>query len=98
MIAEWRNKNGIVSTIDVSHTLHEEHERKINRWLYGDEPREISPLPAFYEELRESFGDIAKRGGGDSIALGQDQALVRHLLVLAFGPQWEKDVSRIARH
>jgi len=22
---------------------------------------------------------------------------VRHLLVLAFGPQWEKDVARIAR-
>ena len=31
------------------------------------------------------------------LALGQQTALVRHLLVLTFGPKWEKDVARIAR-
>ena len=98
MIADWRNRNGVVSTIDVSQKLHEEHERKIHRWLYGEELKEISPLPDFYQELRDDFADIARRGGGESIALGQDQALVQHLLVLAFGPQWQKDVSRISRN
>ena len=43
--------------------------------------------------------DISHRwAAAQSIALGQDQALVRYLLVLTFGPQWEKDVSRVARN
>ncbi len=32
--------------------------------------------------------------------MGQDHEsapLVRHLLVLTFGPQWQKDVNRMAR-
>ena len=31
------------------------------------------------------------------IALDQQNALVRNLLALTFGPKWEKDVARIAR-
>jgi hypothetical protein len=97
MVEDWRARGGVVSAIDVSLLLHEEHERKMYRWLHGEEAKEISPLPDFYKQVSESFGDIAKRGGGEEIAMGQQQALVRHLLVLTFGPQWEKDVSRIAR-
>lgn len=97
MIASWTGQGGVVSTVDVSRQLHEEHERKLNKWLYGDEPREVTPLPEFYEEVRASFNDMARTGGGTSIALAQPQGLMRHILVLAFGPQWEKDVSRVAR-
>jgi len=97
LAADWRSKNGVISTIDVSERLHEEHERKLHRWLYGEELTEVSPLPEFYAQLRESYGEIAREGGGKSIALGQEQALTRHLLVLAFGPEWEKDVTRIGR-
>ena len=63
----------------------------------GEELQEVSPLPEFYAQLQASYGEIAKMGGGKSIALGQDTALMRHLLLLTFGPQWEKDVSRITR-
>ena len=97
LIAEWRAKNGVVSTIDVSQLLHEEHERKVYRWLHGEDPTEITPLPDFYKETQESFTDIARSGGGEMIALGESPALVRHLLVLTFGPRWEKDMARIAR-
>lgn len=97
LVAEWRARNGFVSTIDASYPLHAEHERKLHRWLYGEEIKEISPLPEFYEELRAAFRDIARQGGGTSVALGEDAALVRHVLVLAFGSQWEKDVGRVAR-
>jgi hypothetical protein len=69
----------------------------IYRWLYGGEPQQISPLPAFYTEVRESFAAIARDGGGDFVSLAQDRALAQHLLVLAFGPQWQKDVGRLAR-
>lgn len=95
-IASWHAKGGVVSTIDVSQLLHEEHERRINKWLYGEEPKAISPLPEFYGELKASFDAIARGGGGDDIALTSDSALARHILVLAFGPEWQKDIGKVS--
>jgi hypothetical protein len=100
LVSEWRGKGGVVSTVDVSWPLHVEYERKLHRSLYGEELKEPTPLPAFYETLRDSYREIARTGGGEMIAMGQDHEsapLVRHLLVLTFGPQWQKDVNRMAR-
>lgn len=97
LASQWAAQGGVISTVDVSQRLHEEHEKKLHRWLYGDEPSEISSLPEFYAEVRESFGQIARQAGGSSIQLGEGGALMRHVLVLAFGTQWEKDVTRVAR-
>jgi len=97
LVATWRARGGVISGIDVSLRLHEEHERKLNRWLYGEEPREVSPLPDFYKEVNQSLSAIATPTGGAVLSLGQDAALVRHLLVLTFGPQWEKDLGRVVR-
>ena len=97
LIADWRARNGFVSTIDVSYPLHAEHERQLHRWLYGDELKEITPLPDFYKELQASFHEISHQGGGTDVALGEEAALVRSVLVLAFGSQWEKDVGRVTR-
>lgn len=97
LVADWRGRGGVISTIDVSERLHEEHERRLHKWLYGEELTEISPLPEFYAQLRASYRDIARQGGGKSIELGEEGVLTRHLLVLAFGPEWEKDVTRIGR-
>jgi hypothetical protein len=97
LIDQWHAQGGVVSTIDVSAVLHEEHERKLHRWLYGEDVQEVSPLPEFYKQLQTDFGDMAREGGGEMIALGQSGALMRHLLVLTFGKNWEKDVSKVAR-
>jgi hypothetical protein len=97
LVDDWHARGGVVSTIDVSQLLHEEHERKLHRWLYGEELQTVTPLPEFYQQLRESFDTIAREGGGAMIQLGQQEALVRHLLVLTFGKTWEKDMARIAR-
>jgi len=97
LVDDWHARGGVVSTIDVSLLLHQEHERKIYRWLHGEDPKEISPLPDFYKQVSDSFGEIGREGGGEMIAMGQQEALVRHVLVLTFGPKWEKDVARIAR-
>jgi hypothetical protein len=97
LVSEWQGRGGVVSTIDVSQRLHEEHERKLHRWLYGDELETVSPLPDFYKQVQASYGDLSRLGGGESIALGQNQALVRYLLVLTFGQQWERDVSKVTR-
>jgi hypothetical protein len=94
---DWHARGGVVSTIDVSQLLHEEHERKLHRWLYGEELKEMTPLPGFYTELKDSYADIARAGGGEMVSLGQESTLVRHVLALTFGPRWEKDVGRIAR-
>jgi hypothetical protein len=97
LVSQWQAEGGVVSAIDVSQRLHEEHERKLHRWLYGDELRTVSPLPDFYKQVQQSYSDLSRLGGGETIALGQDQALVRYLLVLTFGQQWEKDVTRVSR-
>jgi hypothetical protein len=97
LLHEWRAKGGVVSTIDVSWPLHVEHERKTHKWLHGEELKAPSPLPGFYTEVKESFTDIARTGGGEMVALERSDALVRHLLVQTFGPKWEKDMGRIAR-
>src|SRR5881398_3941531 len=97
LIADWRAKGGVVSTIDVSLMLHEEFERQMARWLHNEDLKEVSPLPDFYKEVSASFGEMAREGGGQMIAMGQQSVLVRHLLVLTFGPSWERDVARIAR-
>ena len=97
LVVDWQTRGGVVSAIDVSQRLHEEHERRLHRWLYGEELAKVSPMPDFYRQVQQSYGDLSRLGGGAAIALGQDQALVRHLLILTFGQQWEKDVSKVAR-
>lgn len=97
LVETWRAQGGVLSTIDVSQLLHEEHERKLHRWLYGEELQTVSPLPDFYQQVRDTFGDLAHEGGGEMVSLDQTAALARHLLALTFGPQWQKDVARIAR-
>ena len=97
LIQEWRTKNGVISTIDVSWPLHVEHEKKTYKWLHDEELKEPSPLPDFYKDLQDSFTQIAREGGGEMVALERTDTLVRYLLVQTFGPKWEKDMGRIAR-
>jgi hypothetical protein len=97
LIEEWRAKGGVVSTIDVSLRLHEEHERMLHRSLYGEELKEVSPLPDFYQAVKDSFGEMAREGGGEMISLGSESVIVRHVLALTFGPEWQKDVARVSR-
>ena len=59
----------VVDAIDVSWPLHVEHERKLHRWLYGEELKEPSPLPEFYKELQASFTRHREAGRGRDVAL-----------------------------
>ena len=97
VVEGWHAQGGVLSTIDVSELLHAEHERKVHRWLYGEELKQVSPLPDFYRQVRDSFAGMAREGGGEVVSMDQTGVLVRHLLILTFGPQWQKDVARIAR-
>ena len=97
LVEGWRAQGGVLSTIDVSKLLHEEHERKLHRWLYGEELQTTTPLPEFYLQVRETFTDMARAGGGEIVSMDDTATLARHLLALTFGSQWQKDVGRIGR-
>ena len=97
LVDSWHGQGGVLSTIDVSKLLHEEHERKLHRWLYGEELQTMTPMPEFYAQVRDSYAGMAREGGGEMVSMDQTSTLVRHLLALTFGPRWEKDVARIAR-
>jgi hypothetical protein len=97
LAARFAAMRGTISTIDVTERLHEEHERRIHRWLWGKEPEAISPFPDFYHEVRQSYDAIASAGGGVMLTLGSDDQLIRHLLSLTFGTEWQKEVARISR-
>ena len=46
----------------MSGLLHEEHERKLHRWLYGDDLKEVTPLPDFYRQVQDDYTQIAREG------------------------------------
>lgn len=91
----FKRRGGVISTIDVSEPAHVEFERALSRSMYGKEPDHITPLPAFYRELQASLGQVARAGGGEMVALGEDAAIMRELMVVAFGKEWE---SKVAQH
>ncbi len=94
---EFREAGGVISTIDLTERMHEEYERKMHKWLFGTEPRKISPLPAFYDEVREAYRRIANAGGGETVALGSGEDLTEQILYFAFGSKWRKEVARYAK-
>lgn len=94
LAAEFRDAGGVISAIDVTKQMHEEYEQKLHEWLYGKPPDKITPLPAFYKEVSDSYAAIAEEGGGDMAALGSDQELAEQILYFAFGSRWQKEVAR----
>ena len=77
---EFRDKGGVVSAIDLTRRMHEEYEYKMHVWLYGEPPEEISPLPDFYVQVRDSYKDIAGSGGGEMAALGSETVIDHQIL------------------
>ena len=93
------DEGGAVSAVDLSRAMHEEFARKFARSTFGRDatPEEIANMPAFYGEVRGTFGEIVSTGGGEIIELHQNDRLVTHLLVLTFGTKWKKEVEQLAR-
>jgi len=92
-------EGGAVSALDLSRAMHEEFAQKFARSNYGRDatPEELATLPAFYDEIRSSFSEIVGAGGGELVEFRQNDRLVEHLMVLAFGTRWRKEVEQLAR-
>ena len=68
-------------------------------YLEGYTGMERERAKAIQEKAREQFFGIfervAKSGGGSSVSIEKDKAVVKQLLAFAFGPQWKGNVDEI---
>jgi hypothetical protein len=94
---EVHEAGGAVSAVDLSAAMHEAFEREFAKSMHGREPDAIPPLPDFYREVEATFREIVAAGGGELIEFRQDDTLVKHLLVLAFGTRWKEEVKALAQ-
>jgi hypothetical protein len=56
-----------------------------------------TPLPAFYQEFRNTMAAIAQAGGGDFIPLTEDKALTKGIIVMTFGSRWQTEMAKYLR-
>ena len=94
IVRNFRKDGGYISTIDVTKKQHDEFDRQLWRSLHGQEPYKPSPMPAFYAQVSQSFGEIAKDGGGELISIDADRALIRSVLELTFGSRWKVEMAK----
>jgi hypothetical protein len=97
LVREFRSQGGVVSTIDVTQPLHEEFDRFMWRSLKGSAPYQPTDMPEHYKQTAVVLGEIAKSGGGEMIALGEQKALVREVLILTFGKRWQQEMAKFAK-
>ena len=94
LLREFHSKGGTVHFLDLSETMHREYEIELHKALYGKEPEKITPLPEFYREMRSLYRHFAELGGGVVLPLEDPDRLSEQLLIAAFGPQWQKEVTK----
>lgn len=97
LVAEFRGKGGVISTIDVSQPAHIEFERALHISIYGTPPEKITELPPFYAEIQKALRGIARGANGEMVALEKNEDIMRELMVVAFGKEWESKVAQYAQ-
>lgn len=95
-VRKLRSENGSFSTVDVTV---EEHERFVEEYYrqMGMEPPKNSPMPSFYGQTQQAYRALAAAGGGEWHSLSKDQQINQQVLILAFGSQWQTEVSAFGR-
>jgi len=98
-IRRFRAENGAFNTVDVTR---EEHERFIIEWYASQgikpPPGAIENLPSFYAETQAAYQAMAAAGGGVWKSLTKDEQINQQVLILAFGEQWQTEVSAFGRN
>ncbi len=95
LVTDFKARGGIVSTIDITQRLHEEHHRFIYRSIHGKEPTEFPPRPEHHLKVSAVFAEIARAGGGEMAAGSFEQELAEQILVFTFGSRWKKDIRSL---
>ncbi len=95
LVSNFKARGGIVSTIDITQRLHEEHHRFIYRSIHGKEPTEFPPQPEHNLKVKAVFADIARAGGGEVASGSFESALAEQILVFTFGSRWKNELKSI---
>lgn len=92
-------QGGVVSVVDLAEKMHEDFERALYRTSGNLVNTEFkpTPLPAFYQQFRSTMSSVAKAGGGDFTPLTEEKALMRQIIVVAFGSRWQVELAKYLR-
>jgi len=95
----FQAQGGVLSVLDLADKMHEDFERALHRTSDGLINAEFkpTPLPAFYQEFRNTMSSVAKAGGGDFIPLTEDKALTRQIIIMTFGSRWQVEMAKYMR-
>jgi hypothetical protein len=77
-----------LNTIDVTAQEHERFEREFAIRVHRAEPGKVSTLPAFYQQTRAAYLELARPGGGSMKSLESNDQINQQVLMLAFGNNW----------
>ena len=97
IIRKFKENNGTFNTVDVAAEEHERFEREFWLKVHREEPPKISPLPEFYRQTQAAYKVLATAGGGSMKSLTKDAKINQQVLILAFGEQWQSQVSAFGR-
>jgi hypothetical protein len=97
LIHKFHDENGTFNTVDVAAEEHERFEREFWLKVHREEPPKISPLPAFARQTQAAYRVLASAGGGAMRSLSKDTHINQQVLILAFGEQWQNQVSAFGR-
>lgn len=94
---EFRQQGGHLSAIDVTQPSHEIFDRFLWRSLHGSAPYQPAPMPEHYKEVVRVYGEVTKIGGGETVQLGNNKALMRAILELTFGSRWKTEMAKYVK-
>ncbi len=94
LVRDLKEKNGAIGAIDVTKRLHDEYERA--DWVAHGSHGEFkpTPMPAFYQEVSDTYRVLTSQGGGELMALGEDKSLLRQVMLLTFGTRWRVEMAK----
>jgi hypothetical protein len=95
----FQAQGGALSVVDLAEKMHEDFERALWRSSAGVMNVEFkpTPMPAFYQEFRNTMASVAQAGGGDFIPLTEDKALTKEIIVMTFGSRWQTEMAKYLR-
>jgi hypothetical protein len=97
-IRKFRAENGAFDTVDTTVEEHREFVREWYRQMGLPPPKDTSSsLPSFDVQTQRAYKEMAQIGGGSWHSIGKDQQINQQVLILAFGSQWQTEVTAFGR-
>jgi hypothetical protein len=96
-IRQFHEQNGAFNTVDVTVEEHEDFVAEWTREHGGVPPPNAHELPSFYLQTQHAYQTMAADGGGAWRSLTKDTQINQQVLILAFGSEWQTEVTAFGR-